>query len=70
MKFAVVSFIKEKGAVFVVPTSWLVNDNVCHWPPYATDVRVQKAVKNGEVVADTWAKHDIRVMIEAGYYVL
>jgi hypothetical protein len=68
-KFSLVSFTKEKGAIFVVPSIWLENDGTCRWPPYATDARVKKAAKNVEAIADAWAKHAVRVLYEAGCYI-
>ena len=64
--FAVVAFTKESDTLFVVPTTWLINSKQSFWPPYATDAKIIKAVKNREPVLENWSKHDIRILCIQG----
>ena len=60
--FAVVSFINEKGALYAVQSTWLLGNNKCRWPIYATDARIAKAARTKETVNENWGKHDVRIM--------
>jgi hypothetical protein len=64
--FAVVCFTKEDGALYVVPTTWLITDKECFWPPFATDERIIKAVKSRCTGSENWAKHEIRILTIEG----
>lgn len=64
-QYAVVSFVAEADAVSVVPMSWL-QDKMCYWPPYLTDVRMKQAAKNRESPLPSWTLHEMRILCIAG----
>jgi hypothetical protein len=46
MSFAVVEFLEDKS-VEVVPSSWMIENAICLWPPYRA-FRLTAAVKKRE----------------------
>ena len=63
MNFAIVEFIADES-VDVIPLNWLINDNICSWPPYRGS-RFTSAVTKCEDPLDSWSQFPLRVM---GYY--
>jgi hypothetical protein len=64
--YAVVSFLEEQGSLFVIPKIWMVTEKSCFWPPFATDAKITKAVKNREPPQTSWSQHSVRLLTIQG----
>lgn len=67
MKFAIVQF--RSGAFDLVPTSWLVTDEVCWWPPKGMNVRLA-ASKEADPDPISWTQHMVTIMRYKGTVLL
>lgn len=67
MSYAVVEFDDE--TVDVIPSSWLLNDTTCYWPPYRA-LRLTSAIKKREEPQETWSKCVLRVIRYYGLYTI
>ncbi|KAJ8914057.1 hypothetical protein NQ315_017578 [Exocentrus adspersus] len=70
--WTVVKFVKE-NSVEAVPTSWLLGNNKCYWPPYTKD-KVLCAIRKHMVPNTCWPLHNIETFRNStfgiGYKVL
>ncbi|XP_065664083.1 uncharacterized protein LOC136085962 isoform X3 [Hydra vulgaris] len=67
-QFLIVAFKNEKDAVAILPETYLNNNELCFWPPYTSQGRVNKAIKECEAPNENWPKHAIRVIKKIGSY--
>jgi hypothetical protein len=58
--FAIVEFTADKS-VYVVPTSWLEDDET-FWAPYTNPDRFERAVKKAERPQNDWQKYKVRIL--------
>ena len=45
-----------------VPDGWLQGQDVCLWPSYKSQQRVNNAVQKNEVPGDSWKKYKVRIL--------
>jgi len=66
--YAVVVFI-ETDDVEVVPSNWLIVDGDlirCAWPPYRSQDRIAKSIREMELPSDNWLRYDVRILQKYG----
>ena len=64
--YAVVSFLEEQESLYVIPKIWMVTEKSCYWPPYATDAKIAKAVKNRKPPQTSWSQHSVLLLTIQG----
>ena len=58
-KYTVVGFLSEKGQpVEVVPSTWLINDETCVWPP---EKNPKMLILSCSEPKDTWSQYPVKV---------
>lgn len=55
-----------QSEVAVVPMVWVENRELCKWPPFKTDSRVQRAVKDGIKPEVSWESFKTKILYESG----
>lgn len=55
-RFAIVEF--EDG-LQLVPSTWMLDEKECFWPPYTNLSKMNRAISNCEAVSDNWQIHKI-----------
>jgi hypothetical protein len=66
--YAVVVFV-ETDDVEVVPNNWLMVDGDlirCAWPPYRSQDRIAKSIREMELLSDNWLRYDVRILQKYG----
>ncbi|XP_047130484.2 uncharacterized protein LOC100198834 isoform X2 [Hydra vulgaris] len=61
-KYVIVAFLEEDDTVAVVLAAWLINSELCYWPPYTSQDRKNKAAINCEIPSEKWSKHSCRIL--------
>lgn len=64
--FAVVEFIDEDELVEVVPTTWLLNEEVCMWPSKLSVKEFHNAVKRQMPWKEGWTECRIKIKCTCG----
>ena len=59
-QFLIVAFKNEEDAVVILPEMYIINNILCFWPPYTSQGRVNKAIKECEAPNENLPKHAIR----------
>lgn len=62
--------LNRDDALFPVAISWLVDDDHCFWPPYASDSRLRQAAEDQEEPGERWSQHPVRVLCKCGMLTL
>ena len=63
--FYIVEFISTAD-IAVIPSLWRLEHDVAVWPPYHSNSRIEKAVKNEESPGADWIRYSVRVIYNAG----
>ncbi|CAH1170404.1 unnamed protein product [Phaedon cochleariae] len=63
--WTVVKF-QEENSVEAIPTTWLMGNNNCYWPPY-TQEKIQHAIKKHDQPNTCWPLHKIEVFKSGTY---
>nr|XP_012560138.2 uncharacterized protein LOC105846203 [Hydra vulgaris] len=66
--YVIVAFLEEDDAVAVVPAAWLINSELCYWPPYTSQDRKNKAAISCEIPSEKWSKHSCRILGTKGKF--
>lgn len=56
----------DENEVDIVSDAWMVQPNLCHWPPFHSGVRIAQAVKEHSTPDDSWPKFPCRILYTAG----
>lgn len=63
--WTVVKF-RHENTVEAVPTSWLLGNNKCYWPPF-TQEKVLQAIRKHENYNTCWPLHEIEIFRNGTY---
>ncbi|CAG9814687.1 unnamed protein product [Phaedon cochleariae] len=63
--WTVVKF-KEENSVEAIPTTWLMGNDHCYWPPY-THEKIQQAIKKHDQPNTCWPLHKIEIFKSGTY---